>query len=1030
MSRLRNHLKRVGFLPISACSLVLAPDSASSDGVPLPGTPWVGEPGIIETMEQITARDQQTKEHVPHSKRALVPDPVQPGVSESSQPAVKGHKTGLVVPGPLNAQTVSSVNFTAATTPDCSGFPPDTMGAVGPTQFIIALNGRIRSFNKTTGVTDGGINVTSDSFFNSVMTKPTTLNFSSDPRIRYDRLSGRWFISMIDVPTGKANRVMLAMSSSGTITNTSSWTLFQFQHDLVGSTPNADTGYFADYPTLAIDANALYVGVNVFSNSTAGYLNTTLFVIQKSSLLTNGPIVVTAFRGLVSSGSGIFTAHGAGNYDPAATEGYVVGTDRSDHTLLHLLRITTPGATPAISDNSIPIDSYASPILVQHLGNSAGTNGYLDPVDQRLMAAHYRNGLLWTCHNVGLNNTGGTSVVTRDGVQWFALTNIPTGSTAAVSQAGIVYQPTSANSTTAHSYWMGTIMVSGQGHAAMGFSSAASSDFINAGTCGRLATDPPGSMQAIFLYTHSVTTYNPPGDAGSSRGRRWGDYSFTSVDPGDDMTMWTIQEFCSGSGVYGVRAVKLLAPAPALPTNCTPASLSQGTTNATVVITGTSSTNGIGFFDPGPGFSNRLAMAFSGTGVTVNSFNWNDPTTITAVLTIAGNAQAGGRTLTVTNPDGQKAVSTNALLDIVPGAVNNPPTLASIPGYTLTVGTTVTFTNVATDPDSPPETLTFSLGVGDPTNATVDPVSGAFTWTPDASAIGTNSLSVIVTDNGSPPLSATQSFTIYVVLTNHPPVLAPISNQTVVVGTTLSLTNSATDPDSPPSTLTYSFGPGAPFNATLDPVSGVLTWTPIVAQEGTNGLSVVVSDNGLPPLSSTQSFSVVVLPPNTPPTLAPIANRTIHLGTTLLITNTATDPDLPPETLTFSFATNAPAGATINPVSGIFAWTPGAVFLNTTNQIGITVTDNGQPPLSDTKFFTVTVVADPVIQSVVVSNSSVELTWSAIAGQSYRLQSKTNLTDITWNDLSPDITASGPTASGADTSGTGVQQFYRVRVLP
>jgi hypothetical protein len=326
--------------------------------------------------------------------------------------------------------------------------------------------------------------------------------------------------------------------------------------------------------------------------------------------------------------------------------------------------------------------------------------------------------------------------------------------------------------------------------------------------------------------------------------------------------------------------------------------------------------------------------------------------------------------------------------------------------------------------------LTFSLGAGDPTNATVDPASGAFAWTPDATAVGTNILSVVVTDNGSPPLSATQSFTLYVVLTNHPPVLAPISNQTVVVGTTLTLTNSATDADSPPNTLTFSFGAGAPFNATLDPVSGVLTWAPIVAQEGTSILNIVVSDNGLPPLSSTQSVSVLVLPPNTPPTLAPIANRTIHLGTTLLITNIATDPDLPPETLTFAFATNPPTGAAIDPASGLFSWTPGAVFLNTTNQIGITVTDNGVPPLSDTKFFTATVIADPLIQSVVVSNASVLIAWSAISGQSYRLQSKTNLTDPTWNDLSPDVTASGPTASGSDASGTDAQRFYRVRVLP
>src|SRR5262249_31149669 len=60
---------------------------------------------------------------------------------------------------------------------------------------------------------------------------------------------------------------------------------------------------------------------------------------------------------------------------------------------------------------------------------------------------------------------------------------------------------------------------------------------------------------------------------------------------------------------------------------------------------------------------------------------------------------------------------------------------------------------------------------------------------------------------------------------------------------------------------------------------------------------------------------------NTPPTLAPISNRTILAGRTLSITNVATDPDSPPQVLTFNLA--APSfGAVINPSNGIFSWRP------------------------------------------------------------------------------------------------------------
>src|SRR5207247_10690492 len=122
-------------------------------------------------------------------------------------------------------------------------------------------------------------------------------------RIRYDRISGRWFIGMIDVPGRQgtnANRIMIAMSNSGTIQNKPIWTFFYFQHDLVGTTPNQDTGAFADYPTLAIDTNALYLGVNVFSANT--FLNTTLYVVSKRSLISCITIVVTSFRDLVIVG--------------------------------------------------------------------------------------------------------------------------------------------------------------------------------------------------------------------------------------------------------------------------------------------------------------------------------------------------------------------------------------------------------------------------------------------------------------------------------------------------------------------------------------------------------------------------------------------------------------------------------------------------------------------------------------------------------------------------------------------------------
>ena len=110
-------------------------------------------------------------------------------------------------------------------------------------------------------------------------------------------------------------------------------------------------------------------------------------------------------------------------------------------------------------------------------------------------------------------------------------------------------------------YWIPAIAVSGQGHAAIGTSASGATQRINAATAGRLAGDPLGTLQSPVLYTASTFGYNPAGDPGPPR--RWGDYSFTSVDPTDDMTMWTIQQYCDATDSYGVRVVELVAPPPA-----------------------------------------------------------------------------------------------------------------------------------------------------------------------------------------------------------------------------------------------------------------------------------------------------------------------------------------------------------------------------------------------------------------------------------------------------------------------------------
>ena len=635
------------------------------------GVTTTGDMGI----QRVNAEVMQTELFAPPSKRPpLMPEREVEGFEDRPQnpnaPAVSSWpvmklKRGTVeasrfnnLLSPLAPQTIG-LNFTGPTLTDTGSFPPDTMGAVGPTQVVVFVNGRIRTFNKTTGAADGVMNANPDNFFNSVMTPPVASNFTSDPMVRYDRLSGRWFVSIIDVPGGAGalpNRWMVAVSdtaSNGTITGATVWTYFFV---------TTDAANFCDYPSLGIDSKALYFGCNMF-DAAGTFAGTNGYVVRKTSVTGAGPIVSTAFANMAPGiGAGPYSPRGVDNYDPVSNEGYFIGVDNASFSTIVLRRITDPGGSPTISGNiSITVPLTTSSIAIQHLGNTGANNGRIDTLDDRLYSAHIRNGRLWTSHNirVGTTGVGSTSATSREAVRWYELNGIRSvdnGGVPVLIQSGTIFD-SAATLAASRQFSIPSVMVSGQGHAAFGFTTTGSLFAIDAATNGRLAGDTLGTTQAFVNLTSSTFAYNPVTDPGPPR--RWGDYSYTSLDPLDDMTMWTVQEFCNATNNYAVRVTQLRAPLPVTPTGTNP--VNAGLVSVNVVITGASPA-GQGFYDPGANLAspalafNHIAASVTG-GVIVNSVTYNSPTQITLNLNTTGAAN-GAQTLTITNPDGQTSTGT------------------------------------------------------------------------------------------------------------------------------------------------------------------------------------------------------------------------------------------------------------------------------------------------------------------------------------------------------------------------------------
>jgi len=294
---------------------------------------------------------------------------------------------------------------------------------------------------------------------------------------------------------------------------------------------------------------------------------------------------------------------------------------------------------------------------------------------------------------------------------------------------------------------------------------------------------------------------------------------------------------------------------------------------------------------------------------------------------------------------------------------NRPPVL-TVPGtQNIIEETPLNASASATDPDIPSNPITYSL-VSPPAGLSINPTSGALTWTP-TEAQGSNSyvITVVATDTNATAFNAksirvTNTFTIVVNESNRPPVLGSPGTQTLLEETTLGVTLSATDPDVPANSLTYGLV-SPPAGMTINPVSGVIAWTPTEAQGPGNFTITITATDTNPPAVNTKSFTVTntftvnVLESNKPPMLTGPGDQTVPEQTPLSANATATDPDIPANTLNYALV-SGPAGLTVS-AAGAINWTPGEAVGPSTNPVMVRVFDNGAPSLSHTQTFQVVV---------------------------------------------------------------------------
>ena len=274
----------------------------------------------------------------------------------------------------------------------------------------------------------------------------------------------------------------------------------------------ATPGFFFDVGTLGVDANALVVGGNLFDD-TGAYQGTSVHVAPQERGRLRAPAAIWR-PAAASSRTATSPARpaGTGPYTPQGADNLV--RRRADVVLGDRRRQRPPRderARPARRSRSalrargrrrrsrptrvLAVPTTALPLSVPHLGNTGGADGRARrarrPPRSTRSCAPATSGPRTT--SPWMRPARPDDSGDRDGARWYEID--VTGGSPSVVQSGTLFDAAASNP---RSYWIPSIMVSGQGHAAVGASAAGAAEHANAVTAGRLAVrsggNPPDSV--------------------------------------------------------------------------------------------------------------------------------------------------------------------------------------------------------------------------------------------------------------------------------------------------------------------------------------------------------------------------------------------------------------------------------------------------------------------------------------------------------------------------------------------------------
>ena len=318
--------------------------------------------------------------------------------------------------------------------------------------------------------------------------------------------------------------------------------------------------------------------------------------------------------------------------------------------------------------------------------------------------------------------------------------------------------------------------------------------------------------------------------------------------------------------------------------------------------------------------------------------------------------------------DGEPSQSTSATFALTVEEVNDPPATPSVSNQVATEDEALSYTfDAVTDPEG--DGITYGAALADDTALpgwlSFDAATRTFSGTPgEADVPATLIIRVAATDNGTPPATASATFTLTASERNDAPI-AGNDTATVAEGEAVNIAAStllANDTDPNDDTLTITAVSDAiSGSVTLSEDGETVTYTHNGLETSSGGFTYTVSDRLA---TDTAMVVITVTPVNDPPTAPSLSNQAATEDEPFSYTfDAVTDPENDGITYeaTLADGNSVPGWLSFDTATRTFSGTPLEPDTPDTLSIRITATDDGEPPESASATFTLTVeeVNDP-----------------------------------------------------------------------